>query len=160
MQLNCPSRRHAVSARRPRLRQSSSRTRANRTACTHRSTPRDFLQHACKVDKRAGHASGHDLMLSQQSCPHCSLSFQHAFSCQKGRCVCRQALGLLCWTTNTSAGQVDDGMLMRSCVQCKACATAEERRRRESRPQVGPDMMKSTKKCTRYGWHSLIPNLM
>jgi hypothetical protein len=51
-------------------------------------------------------------------------------------------------------------MLMRSCVQCKACATAEERRRRESRPQVGPDMMKSTKKCTRYGWHSLIPNLI
>ncbi|KAK9915493.1 hypothetical protein WJX75_009972 [Coccomyxa subellipsoidea] len=35
--------------------------------------------------------------------------------------------------------------------QCKACATAEERRRRESRPQVGPDMMKSTKKCTRCG---------
>ncbi|CAL8468903.1 g8444 [Coccomyxa elongata] len=35
--------------------------------------------------------------------------------------------------------------------QCKTCATIEERRRRESRPQPGPEMQKTSKKCTRCG---------
>lgn len=44
-------------------------------------------------------------------------------------------------------------------LQCKSCATTEERRRRESRPQLGPEMQKTSKKCTRYIWLPSLPLL-